>query len=71
MKSTSINKLIDDFNALVLDEKEFALEIIRKMFIEAQRETLLKRAHSSLKNYTKGKVKHGSVKDLHNDLENG
>jgi len=70
MKSTTINKVIDDFNALVFDEKEFALEIIRKMFIEAQRESLLKRANTATSNYHKGKVKRGSLKDLRNDLEN-
>ena len=70
MKATSINKVIDDFNALILEEKEFALEIIHKMFIEAQRKSLLKRVHAAASNYNKGKVKSGSLKDLHNDLEN-
>ena len=70
MKSTSINRVIEDFNALVLDEKEFALEIIRKMYVEAQRKHLLKRAHGAMSNYNKGKVKSGSLKNLYNDLEN-
>lgn len=69
MKSTTINKVIDDFNSLVLEEKEFALALIRKMFIEAQRESLLKRANTAVSNYNKGKVKRGSLKDLRNDLE--
>ena len=80
MKSTSIkpignisnglNRVIEDFNSLVLEEKEFALEIIRKMFIEAHREFLLKRAHTAISNYSKGKVKYGTAKDLYKDLEN-
>ena len=70
MKNASINRVIQDFNSLVLEEKEFAVEIIRKMLVEAHRESLLKRAHAAVKNYSKGKVKRGSLKDLRNDLEN-
>lgn len=70
MKNVGINRVIQDFNSLVLEEKEFALEIIRKMLIESHRESLLKRAHAATSNYNKGKVKHGSTKDLYNDLEN-
>jgi len=69
MKTTSINRVIEDFNSLVLEEKEFALEIIRKMFIEANRESILKRAQTAIRNYSKGKTKHGTLKDLYNDLE--
>ena len=70
MKSTSINRVIQDFNSLVLEEKEFAVEIIRKVLAEAHRESLLKRAHTAVKNYNKGKVKRGTVKDLYKDMEN-
>lgn len=70
MKNTGINKVIQDFNSLVLEEKEFALEIIRKMLIESHRESLLKRAQIANGNYNKGKVKHGTPKDLYSDLEN-
>ena len=69
MKPASINRVIEDFNSLVLEEKEFALEIIRKMFIEANRESILKRAQTAIRNYSKGKTKRGTIKDLYNDLE--
>jgi len=69
MKTTNINRVIEDFNSLVLGEKEYALDIIRKMTIEAKREALAKRAHKAVQNLQKGKVKKGSAKNLHTDLE--
>ncbi|HTB31882.1 MAG TPA: hypothetical protein VK808_07640 [Bacteroidia bacterium] len=69
MKTSSINRVIEDFNALLLPEKEYALDIIRKMTIEQKREALAKRAKEAMLNLKKGKVKTGSVKDLRKDLE--
>ena len=43
MKTTNINRVIKDFNSLLLPEKEYALEIIRKITIEQKREALAKR----------------------------
>ena len=70
MKTTNINRVIEDFNLLVLEEKEFALDIIRKMLIEAQRDLLFKRDHAASGNFKKEKVKKGGLKDLYKDLEN-
>jgi hypothetical protein len=70
MKAAGIDKVIDDFNALMLEEKKFALEIIRKIYIEARRESILKKAKSVSANYKRKKIKTGSAKDLYNDLEN-
>lgn len=71
MRTITINTLIDDFNALLLEEKEFALELIKKAFAEAEREAIYKTAKKATENYKKGKVKQGSVQDLYKDLENG
>ena len=70
MKTTSINRVIDDFNSLVLEEKEFALDLIRKILIESKRESLFSRGRKADSNFRKGKVKKGTVKDLYKDLEN-
>jgi hypothetical protein len=70
MKTTNINRMIEDFNALVLEEKEFTLEIITKILIEAHRESISKRARAAMANYKKKKIKQGTLKDLYNDLEN-
>lgn len=71
MKATkvNINRVIEDFDSLILSEKEYTLEIIRKMTNESKREALSKRARKTVLNMRKGKVKKGSVKDLHTDLE--
>jgi hypothetical protein len=69
MKTSNINRVIEDFNSLLLPEKEYALEIIRKMTIEQKREALAKRIKQAELNYKKGKVKKGSVKDLLKDLD--
>lgn len=69
MKTSDVNKLIDDFNSLQPEEKEFAAEIIRKAYAEAAREGIRKNAGKALKNLKKGKVTKGSVKDLYKDLE--
>jgi hypothetical protein len=70
MRAATINTVIDDFNALLWEDKEFAIELIKKMFVEAKRDAIYKKSRSAVENLKKGKVKHGSVKDLYNDLEN-
>jgi len=70
MKTDGINKVIENFNSLLLEEKEFAVEIIRKAYAEAAREGILANARKAEKNKKKVKVKKGSLKDLYKDLEN-
>lgn len=69
MGSASINKVIDDFSHLPLDDKEFALDVIKKQLIEARREAIVKRAKEAVSNPKKGKVKKGTFRDLYRDLE--
>ena len=69
-KSITINTIIDNFNALLLEEKEFALDLIKKAFAESEREAIYKTTKKATANYKKGNVKSGNVQDLYNDLEN-
>lgn len=69
MRNSILNKLIEDFNHLPLEEREYVIEIAKKQLIEAKREKIAKRAKEAENNYKKGKVKSGSVKDLQKDLE--
>lgn len=69
-QATTINTVIDKFNSLILEEKEFAIDIIKKMFSEASRDAISKRVHKAEVNFKAGKVKSGTVADLYNDLEN-
>ncbi len=69
MNSTTIDRVIDDFKGLPLDDKEYAIEIIKKQLIEARREAIAKRAKEAMANLKKGMIKKGTVKELYKDLE--
>lgn len=69
MSSKSINTLIDDFNSLEDEEKEMALEIIRKAVAEVKRNSIAANAKVAEENLEYGKVKRGNVDDLFNDLD--
>ncbi len=68
MSGATITKLIEEFNLLPLDDKEFAAEIIRKQLIEAKRNAIAKRVKEVQTHLTKGMVKRGTVKELYKDL---
>jgi len=69
MEDTALNKLIGDFSRLPLDDKEYALELIRKQLIEARREAISLRAEEAMNNFKRGYIKRGTVKELYKDLE--
>ena len=70
MKNMSLNKLVEHFNELTFDDKEYAVQLIQKQLIEAKREGIIIRAREAMSNLKKGKVKRGSAGDLLKDLEN-
>jgi hypothetical protein len=69
MKTESLNKLIEEFNNLSLEDREYAVSIIEKQLIDAKREVISIRVKEALGNYKKGICKTGSVSDLYKDLE--
>ena len=69
MSSATLDRLIDNFRSLPLDDKEYAADIIKKQLIEAKREAIAKRAKEAATNLKKGKVKRGTAKELYKDLE--
>jgi hypothetical protein len=71
MASVTVDKVIDKFNLLPLEDKEYAIGIIEKQLIEAKRDALAKRAKRAMSNLKKGAVKRGTSKDLYKDLEIG
>lgn len=70
MKGTSLNRIIDDFNELPFEDREYAIELIQKQLIEAKRERIARRVKEAGANLKKGKVKRGTIEDLLKDLEN-
>ena len=69
MKSTALDRVIEEFSKLPLDDREYAADLIKRQLIEAKREAIYKRAKLALSNAKKGKIKSGTVKDLWKDLE--
>ena len=69
MGSTALNKIIEEFSHLPMNDKEYAIDMIKKQLIEAKREALVKRAKEAIGNLKNGMTKKGSVKELFKDLE--
>jgi hypothetical protein len=69
MKGNMLNKIIDDFSQLPLEDKEYAVDIIKKQLIEAKREAILRRTREAMANVRKGRVRKGTVRELYADLE--
>lgn len=69
MGSTDINKVIEEFHLLSMDEKEYVADLINKQLIESRREQIAQRAAEARKNLEKGNVKSGSFQDLYEDIE--
>lgn len=69
MHGATLKKVIEEFSHLPLDDKTYALEVIKKQLIEAKREALARRAKVAMANWRKGRIKRGTIKELVRDLE--
>jgi hypothetical protein len=70
MRTAGLNKIIDEFSHLPLEDREYAIDVITKQLIEAKRDAIARRAKQADTNFKKGQVKKGSLKALYEDLEN-
>ncbi|MBU4228516.1 hypothetical protein KKA86_06670 [bacterium] len=61
--------MIEEFNHLPLDDKEYAVEVIEKQLIEAKRAAIAKRSKEAMVNLRKGNSRIGDIKELYKDLE--
>jgi len=69
MSTTALNKLIEDFSELPMDDKEYAVDVIKRQLTEARRDAIAKRAKEAMANVKKGAIRKGTVQDLYKDLE--
>ena len=69
MSTPSLNRVIEDFELLPIDDKEYAFSVIRKQLIEAKREAIAKRAKEATANLKKRAIQKGTIKELLKDLE--
>ena len=63
MSTATVNNLIEEFNHLPLDDKEYATEVIKKQLIEAKREAIAKRAKTAMASSRRKMTKCGTVKE--------
>lgn len=68
MRTKDVNEVIEQFDALPMEEKEIAVGIIRKAYAEAAREALVARVAAAGRNLKAGKVRKGKLADLRKDL---
>lgn len=64
-----LDSVIENFEKLSLEDKEFTFDLIRKQLIEAEREAIFFRAQEAIDNFKKGNVRKGTVEDLYKDIE--
>jgi len=69
MSTPSLNRVIEDFELLPIDDKEYAFSVIRKQLIEAKREAIAKRAKEAMANLKRRAIQKGTIKELLKDLE--
>lgn len=69
MRGSSVNKVIEEFLHLPMEEKEYVAEIIRKQVVEEKRSRLAKRVREAKTKLQKGMVKIGTIADLKEDLD--
>jgi hypothetical protein len=71
MMKASVNRIIEEFAHLPLEDREYVVDVVKRQISEARRDAIARRAREAMSNLKKGTVKKGSVKDLHKDLEDG
>ncbi len=69
MKTPDMKAIIEQFDALPLEEKEYTAGVIRKAYAEAARDALVGRVKQAARNLKARKVRKGKVADLRKDLE--
>ncbi len=64
-----VNTVIESFEKLEIEDKEFVFDLLKKQLVEIRREKISERAKEAYENYLKGDVKKGTLKELFEDLE--
>ncbi len=70
METLKINSWIDIFNDFPIEDKEYALDIIKRALAEARRDEILATAQQAELLFKSGSLKQGNLKSLMQDLDN-
>ena len=65
----SATEIIENFDLLTIEDKEYTAELIYKNLKEARQQELIDRVKEAEANYHAGNYKIGTVEDLFKDLE--
>lgn len=64
-----LDQILDEIASLSLEDQEMLLNIIKQRFIEKKRGLILRDSRETMRAYSKGLAKTGTVADLLKDLE--
>ena len=67
--STKLAEIVDEIKSLDMETKEYLNDLIKKLLIEERRKEIKKNAEASIKEYKRGKVEFGCVKDMKASLK--
>lgn len=70
MQTTEIDDIIESYDNLSIEDKEYLSVQIQKNLLESKRTVLIDRVKEAETNYRSGNVKRGGLKELFQDLEN-
>jgi hypothetical protein len=62
--SVKLAEIVDQIKGLDIETKEYLSDLIKKLLIEERRKEIRRHAESSLKEYKRGKIKFGPLKDI-------
>lgn len=68
-KTSELQRVIEDVEALPIDDQMLLVEIIRRRLIEHRRSQLVAEVAEAREAYAAGNVKRGTVEELLRDLE--
>ncbi len=65
---STITEVIENWETLDLEDKEFSFELMKKGLTESHRASLVERINEAKNNLYEGKVRTGSAKDLFREV---
>lgn len=66
--AVKFHKVVEEVNALNLEDKLYLKDLVDKIIIDEKREKIKRHADESLKEYEEGKIKFGTIKDLRKEI---
>jgi hypothetical protein len=62
--AVTVNKVLEEIDQLTIDDRIYIHQILSCRLVETERSLIAKRAREAEENYSRGRVRSGSVRDL-------